>query len=161
MATNSRAGQGKSFVERIYRLRIAGLGLGFFCVASVFALQHRGFVLWSLLVFHGFVWPHVARRAALACEVPFRGLRQAVLLRQAAHEVAHTVARLREAAFELRQPGLSVLSDAALIGGGLLMRLGTPLALMACGQAGNFKRVAAAHQGRCLAGLHGLLHRKR
>jgi diguanylate cyclase len=75
LATKSRAGQGKSFVERIYRLRIAGLGLGFFCVASVFALQHRGFVLWSLLVFHGFVWPHVARRAALACEVPFRGER--------------------------------------------------------------------------------------
>src|SRR6516225_4959381 len=75
LATNSRAGQGKHFVERIYRLRIAGLGLGFFCVASVFAQQHRGLVLWSLLVFHGFIWPHVARRAALACEVPYRGER--------------------------------------------------------------------------------------
>jgi diguanylate cyclase len=75
LATESRAGQGKSFVERIYRLRIAGLGLGFFCVASVFALEHRGAVLWSLLVFHGFIWAHVARRAALACEVPFRGER--------------------------------------------------------------------------------------
>lgn len=75
LVTKSRVGQGKSFVERIYRLRIAGLGLGFFCVASVFALQHRGIVLWSLLVFHGFVWPHVARRAALACEIPYRGER--------------------------------------------------------------------------------------
>lgn len=69
------AGKGKRFVERVYRLRIAGLGLGFFCVASVFAQQQRGFVLWALLVFHGFLWPHVARRAALACEVPYRGER--------------------------------------------------------------------------------------
>ncbi|MBP0592019.1 diguanylate cyclase [Paraburkholderia sp. LEh10] len=75
MATNSKAGQGKRFVERIYRLRIAGLGLGFFCVASVFAQQHRGYMLWSLLVLHGFIWPHIARRAALACEVPYRGER--------------------------------------------------------------------------------------
>lgn len=69
------AGKGKRFVERIYRLRIAGLGLGFFCVASVFAQQDRGAVWWALLVFHGFIWPHVARRAALACEVPYRGER--------------------------------------------------------------------------------------
>lgn len=73
LATNSRAGKGRRFVERSYRLRVAGLGLGFFCVASVFAQQHRGMVLWALLVFHGFIWPHVARRAALACEVPYRG----------------------------------------------------------------------------------------
>jgi diguanylate cyclase len=78
LATNSnngKAGQGKRFVERIYRLRIAGLALGFFCVASVFVQQHRGYVLWALLIFHGFIWPHVARRAALACEVPYRGER--------------------------------------------------------------------------------------
>lgn len=71
--TKPMAGKGKRFVERTYRLRIVGLGLGFFCVASVFAQQDRGFVLWGLLAFHGFLWPHVARRAALACEVPYRG----------------------------------------------------------------------------------------
>jgi diguanylate cyclase len=75
LATNSKAAQGTRFVERIYRLRIAGLGLGFFCVASVFAQQHRGLSLWALLVFHGFFWPHVARRAALAWAVPSRGER--------------------------------------------------------------------------------------
>jgi diguanylate cyclase len=74
-ASKSMTGKGKRFVERVYRLRIAGLGLGFFCVASVFAQQDRGYVLWSLLAFHGFLWPHVARRAALACEVPYRGER--------------------------------------------------------------------------------------
>ncbi|WP_322014258.1 diguanylate cyclase [Paraburkholderia sp. J12] len=74
-ASKANAGKGKRFVERVYRLRIAGLGLGFFCVASVFAQQERGFLLWGLLVFHGFLWPHVARRAALACHVPYRGER--------------------------------------------------------------------------------------
>ncbi len=72
---NQTAGQGKRFVARIYRLRIAGLGLGFFCVASVFLEQQRGILLWSLLVFHAFIWPHIARRAALACAVPYRGER--------------------------------------------------------------------------------------
>lgn len=74
-ATNPMSGKGKRFVERVYRLRMAGLGLGFFCVGSVFLQQRRGLVLWALLAFHGFVWPHVARRASLASEVPFRGER--------------------------------------------------------------------------------------
>ncbi|MFC7627967.1 diguanylate cyclase [Paraburkholderia humisilvae] len=69
------AGRGKRFVERLYRLRIVGFGLGFLCIASVLLGQQRGIVLWSLAVFHGFIWPHVARRAALACEVPYRGER--------------------------------------------------------------------------------------
>jgi diguanylate cyclase len=74
-STQQETGKGKRFVERVYRLRVVGLGLGFFCVASVFAQQNRGSALWALLVFPGFVWPHVARRAALACEVPYRGER--------------------------------------------------------------------------------------
>jgi diguanylate cyclase len=66
-------GRGKRFVERTYRLRIVGLSLGFLCVASVFLGHQRGIALWSLAVFHGFIWAHVARRAALACVVPYRG----------------------------------------------------------------------------------------
>ncbi|CAN0618021.1 diguanylate cyclase [Burkholderia multivorans] len=66
-------GRGKRFVERIYRLRVVGLALGFFCVASVFVEQDRGLALWALLVFHGFLWPHIARRAAFAWDVPYRG----------------------------------------------------------------------------------------
>ncbi|MFC0401490.1 diguanylate cyclase [Paraburkholderia rhizosphaerae] len=69
------AGSGKRFVERLYRLRIVGFGLGFLCVASVLLGQQRGIALWALAVFHGFIWPHVARRAALACVVPYRGER--------------------------------------------------------------------------------------
>ncbi|MGH8782365.1 diguanylate cyclase [Paraburkholderia sp.] len=67
------ARKGKRFVERIYRLRVTGLALGFLCVASVFLQQHRGPLLWALLLFHGFVWAHLARRAALAGAVPYRG----------------------------------------------------------------------------------------
>jgi diguanylate cyclase len=74
-STNPMAGKGRRFVERIWRLRMAGLGLGFFCVASVFVQQGRGAPLWALLVFHGFIWPHVARRAAHAWVVPYRGER--------------------------------------------------------------------------------------
>jgi diguanylate cyclase len=79
-ATNQQTGKGKRFVERVYRLRLAGLGLGLFCVASVFAQQDRGLVLWALLLFHGFAWPHVARRAALASQVPYRGERVNLLI---------------------------------------------------------------------------------
>ncbi|WP_232071734.1 diguanylate cyclase [Paraburkholderia pallida] len=74
-STDPMTGKGKRFVERIWRLRMAGLGLGFFCVASVFVQQGRGTLLWALLVFHGFIWPHVARRAAHAWAVPYRGER--------------------------------------------------------------------------------------
>jgi diguanylate cyclase len=70
---NQLSGKGKHFVRRVYKLRIVGLGIGFFCVASVFVQQHAGPVLWALLVFHGFIWPHLAYRFALACDVPFRG----------------------------------------------------------------------------------------
>jgi diguanylate cyclase len=69
------AGKGAGFVERNYRLRMVGLGLGFLCVGSVLLGQQRGVAMWSLAVFHGIIWPHVARRAALACVVPYRGER--------------------------------------------------------------------------------------
>ncbi|HVE10954.1 MAG TPA: diguanylate cyclase [Paraburkholderia sp.] len=78
--TKQTAGRGKRFVERIYRMRIAGSALGFLCVASVFVEQQRGVLLWGLLVFHGFLWPHIARRAALACHVPYRGERRNLMV---------------------------------------------------------------------------------
>src|SRR6185437_5618904 len=55
--------------------RVIGLGFGFFCVASVFYQLHTSPWLWALLVFHGFFWPHLAYRAALAWPVPYRGER--------------------------------------------------------------------------------------
>ncbi len=60
------------FVNRIYRLRTLGLGLGVFCVASVFRLHHEPWFLWALLVAHAFVWPHVARIVAIRSPHPAR-----------------------------------------------------------------------------------------
>jgi diguanylate cyclase len=45
-------------------MRTLGLGLGFFCVASVFRLHGAPWFVWSLLLANGFVWPHVARLLA-------------------------------------------------------------------------------------------------
>lgn len=56
-------------------MRVVGLGIGFFCVASVFAQAQTPPWLWLLAVFHGFLWPHVAYRAALSWSVPFHGER--------------------------------------------------------------------------------------
>jgi diguanylate cyclase len=52
------------YVARIHRMRTLGLGLGFFCVASVFRVNGEPWLVWTLLVAHGFVWAHVARRIA-------------------------------------------------------------------------------------------------
>lgn len=80
LAARHMAGKGKRFVERCYRLRVLGLALGFFCVASVFLKQERGPLLWGLLAFHAFIWPHVARRAAYAWNLPYRGERANLLV---------------------------------------------------------------------------------
>ncbi|WP_353192409.1 diguanylate cyclase [Pandoraea pnomenusa] len=76
------AGKGKRFVRRIYRLRTIGLGIGFFCVAGVFYRQMppTSIWLWALLIFHGFVWPHVACVLALSRPVPYRAERANLLI---------------------------------------------------------------------------------
>jgi diguanylate cyclase len=52
------------FVTRMRRMRTLGLGLGFFCVASVFNFHGTPWYAWTLLIAHGFAWPHVAWLAA-------------------------------------------------------------------------------------------------
>src|SRR5262249_34515301 len=64
--------RGLDFIERMFPLRVLGLGLGFFMVAAV--LYHNGAALpiWALLVFNGFGWPHLARWLARRSEDPRR-----------------------------------------------------------------------------------------
>lgn len=50
------------FVERIFRLRALGLGLGFFVVAAVLYENGAAPWKWALLAIHGFLWPHLARQ---------------------------------------------------------------------------------------------------
>ncbi len=57
--------------RRIYPLRVAGLALGFLCVAAAF--HERGVPLWAWagVVFHGFAWPHLAYHLARRSADPY------------------------------------------------------------------------------------------
>lgn len=64
--------RGIRFVKRIYPARIIGLGLGFFCVASVLFQNQAHWSLWALLFFNGYVWPHLAYWIAMRSSAPYR-----------------------------------------------------------------------------------------
>lgn len=69
-------GKGVRFVERIYRLRMIGLSIGFFCVAAAFLQNPVPWPLWVLLCFHGYLWPHVAYLMALKNSSPYHAERR-------------------------------------------------------------------------------------
>ncbi|MGH8446354.1 MAG: diguanylate cyclase [Solimonas sp.] len=48
------------FVQRVYRLRLIGLGLGACAVAGAFAQLGTPPWIWALMLAHGLAWPHVA-----------------------------------------------------------------------------------------------------
>lgn len=60
------------FVSRIHRLRALGLGVGSFCVGSVFWLHDESLFAWALLATNGFLWPHVAKAIAIRSSDPAR-----------------------------------------------------------------------------------------
>lgn len=60
------------FVRRIHRMRTLGLGLGSFCVGSVFRLHSEPLLLWGLLLLNGFLWPHIAKLLAVRSSDPTR-----------------------------------------------------------------------------------------
>ena len=68
-------GKGVRFVKRIYKLRVIGLSIGFFCVAAGFLQNPVGWPLWVLLIFHGYLWPHLAYHLALRSKIPYRAER--------------------------------------------------------------------------------------
>jgi len=59
MLTHQRAQQLK-FVTQVYRMRMLGLGLGALPVAAVLHQLHAPIWQWAVLLFNGYVWPHVA-----------------------------------------------------------------------------------------------------
>lgn len=79
-ATALLAGKGVRFVQRIYRLRVIGLGVGFFCVAAGFVQHPVPWPLWLLVIAHGYVWPHVARLWALKSRIPYRAERRNLVI---------------------------------------------------------------------------------
>lgn len=52
--------------------RTLGLGLGFFCVASVLYQHGASPATWAALAFNGFLWPHLARLIAIRSRDPYR-----------------------------------------------------------------------------------------
>ncbi|WON76114.1 diguanylate cyclase [Serratia sp. UGAL515B_01] len=68
--TNTRR-SGLSFARRIYHPRIVGLGIGFFCVLAVLYPLNPPVIVWILLTFNGFIWPHIAYQWSIRAENPF------------------------------------------------------------------------------------------
>ncbi|HTO46522.1 MAG TPA: diguanylate cyclase [Burkholderiales bacterium] len=64
--------EGLAFARRMHGPRTLGLGLGFFCVASVLYQHGANPVTWAALAFNGFLWPHVARLIANRSRDPYR-----------------------------------------------------------------------------------------
>jgi diguanylate cyclase len=64
--------EGLAFARRMHGPRMLGLGLGFFCVASVLYQDGANPLTWAALAFNGFVWPHVARLIASRSRDPYR-----------------------------------------------------------------------------------------
>lgn len=64
-------GRGASFVKRVYPARILGLGLGFIAVAGATAPLDYPLAMWVLMLFNGFIWPHIAYQLALRSKTPY------------------------------------------------------------------------------------------
>ena len=64
--------EGLAFARRMHGPRTLGLGLGFFCVASVLYQLGANPVTWAALVFNGFFWPHLARLISFRSRDPHR-----------------------------------------------------------------------------------------
>jgi diguanylate cyclase len=60
----------RGFVERSYRMRLFGLGLGFICIASVLYQNSAHATIWALLAANVCAWPPVARFLALRSADP-------------------------------------------------------------------------------------------
>jgi diguanylate cyclase len=64
--------EGLAFARRMHGPRTLGLGLGFFCVASVLYQHGANPVTWAVLALNGFLWPHLARLIAIRSRDPYR-----------------------------------------------------------------------------------------
>jgi diguanylate cyclase len=76
--------EGLAFARRMHGPRTLGLGLGFFCVASVLYQNGANPVTWTALALNGFVWPHLARALAVRSRDPYRAERRNLLADSAA-----------------------------------------------------------------------------
>ncbi|MGL4316558.1 MAG: diguanylate cyclase [Pseudomonas sp.] len=73
-------GSGLSFAKRLYLPRAIGLGVGFFCVAAGLWPLGLPIWVWALLVFNGFLWPHLAFQVSRLAAQPYQTERRNLLL---------------------------------------------------------------------------------
>lgn len=60
-----------SFAKRIYLPRVLGSAVGFCAVAAVLYSLPTPLWVWALLIFHAFVWPHIAFLLSRRVAVPY------------------------------------------------------------------------------------------
>lgn len=70
IASADRGSSADSFVERVYRMRACGFGLGFVCLASVLMQLSAHPLSWALLGANAFGWPLLARALTLRSADP-------------------------------------------------------------------------------------------
>ncbi|WP_166219250.1 diguanylate cyclase [Pseudomonas atagonensis] len=75
----NQRGKGLSFARRIYLPRAIGLGVGFFSVAAALYPLNMPAWLWVLLVFNGFLWPHLAFQVSTRSAFPYQAERRNLL----------------------------------------------------------------------------------
>jgi diguanylate cyclase len=75
----NQRGKGLSFARRIYLPRAIGLGIGLFSVAAALYPLNMPAWLWALLLFNGFVWPHLAYQWSTRSAFPYRAERRNLL----------------------------------------------------------------------------------
>ena len=79
-SSDRQSPRGLGIVRRIRIARTLVLGLGFFCVATVFAQHGMPWPAWAAIALHGFVWPHLAHALALRSPQPMAMERYTLLL---------------------------------------------------------------------------------
>lgn len=60
-----------TFAKRIYLPRIIGSGVGFWSIAAALIALPTPSWVWMLLIFHGYVWPHIAYLCARRVPIPY------------------------------------------------------------------------------------------
>lgn len=77
MARSFRKG---SFAQRMYIPRVIGSGIGFWAIAAVLGSLPVPIWLWVLLIFNGYIWPHIAFFLAKRVPVPYLVERRSLLM---------------------------------------------------------------------------------
>ncbi|WIE49103.1 diguanylate cyclase [Pseudomonas sp. GM17] len=73
---DNQQGKGLSFAKRIYLPRVVGMGIGCVSVfAGLYPVQQPSWV-WALLLFNGFLWPHLAYLISTRAEFPYQAERR-------------------------------------------------------------------------------------